>query len=245
MDLKLLRFLAFCSNTAYDTKYHTVKRGLKKLGYTLKFYENDGTECFMAIPKSGDYVVVSFRGTEVVSNFSIIDIFHNLILLPTFIPYVGKLHTGYYHCAENILELLRDDINNLNVKDIIFTGHSMGAAVAHNCSILLNDERITTVGFGLPKYINPIKNFTMNNTYYVLLFEDMMTRTFWIGYQHIGKLIFIDNLRNITDKIKFNGTFFEKLKAYLAMFLQCPYDNHDIQKYEIVIKRMLNATKRK
>ena len=77
------------------------------------------------------------------------------------------------------------------------------------------------------------------------IFEDMMTRTFWIGYQHIGKLIFIDNLRNITDKIKFNGTFFEKLKAYLAMFLQCPYDNHDIQKYEIVIKRMLNATKRK
>lgn len=234
-ELKILRFLAFCSNIAYDDDYDHLKRILRRMGYSLKFYECNGTECFMAV--KDDYAIVSFRGTQVVSHFSLIDIVHNLMLTSIDIKNIGTLHKGYYSCAVDILYLLKPDLDKLNGKNIIFTGHSMGAAIAHICALLLKNDRITTVGFGLPKYIIPNQNF--EKFYYVLLFEDMMTRTFWLGYEKIGKMIFIDNLRNITDEIKFDGTFFNKIKAYLKMFTQNPYTNHDIQKYEIAIKQVI------
>lgn len=190
--------LAELSMIAYLHPEQTQKSA-KRLGFSeTVFYDNDGSQAY-SFANDKD-IVIAFRGTEP-NEWN--DVKADLDAAKALAETVGHVHRGFKKEVDDIWPQLKEMLikhkSNLN-KNLWFTGHSLGGAMASICagrcllsSIDTRPEEVHTFGsprVGTKRYINHAKI----NYYRWVNNNDVVTRTppAWLGYRHSGKEMYLD-----------------------------------------------------
>ncbi len=179
------------SMIAYLKPEETEKAALR-LGFTqTTFYNNDGSQAYSFVNKQD--IVIAFRGTEP-NEWN--DIKADIDATKALAETVGHVHRGFKKEVDDVWPLLEKMLishkQNL-VKNLWFTGHSLGGAMASICAgrcllshIDTRPEQVHTFGsprVGTKRYINHAKidyyRWVNNN--------DIVTRTppVWLGYRQL------------------------------------------------------------
>jgi len=180
-------------------KPEQTKKAAKRLGFSKTvFYDNDGSQAYVFSNEAN--IVIAFRGTEP-NEWN--DVKADLDAAKALAETVGRVHRGFKKEVDDLWPQLKDILvsnkNNL-AKNLWFTGHSLGGAMASICagrcllsSIDTVPEQVHTFGsprVGTKRYINYAKidyyRWVNNN--------DIVTRTppAWLGYRHSGKEMYLD-----------------------------------------------------
>jgi triacylglycerol lipase len=167
-----------------------------KLGFpdTL-FFDNDGSQAYSFANKMD--IIIAFRGTEP-NEWN--DLKADMNAIQALADTVGKVHRGFKKEVDDLWPLLEKMLTT-NTKNLWFTGHSLGGAMATICAgrcLLSNIESnpIQIQTFGSPRvgnrrYINHAKvdylRWVNNN--------DIVTRSppVWLGYRHTGKEMYLNS----------------------------------------------------
>tara|TARA_B110000503_G_scaffold142685_1_gene240346 strand:+ start:58 stop:795 length:738 start_codon:yes stop_codon:yes gene_type:complete len=160
--------------------------------FNVKLFDTKGTQCF-ALWDDTDLMYI-FRGTEPTK---LADIAADLKFRKVDSDCSGKVHRGF----KGALDVVWDDIlehYNQHKKDrnLFFSGHSLGAALATLAAARLGDENTTGYTYGSPRVgdINFSKAFKpqffrfKNN-------NDVVTRhpLEIVGFRHVGHLNYFDH----------------------------------------------------
>ncbi len=159
------------------------------------FLNNDGSQAYVF--SNHIDIVIAFRGTEA-DDWN--DLKADINALHALAETVGRVHRGFKQEADDLWPLL-EKILESNSKNLWFTGHSLGGAMATICGgrcllsrIKSSPTQIQTFGsprVGNKRYINHAKvdyiRWVNNN--------DIVTRSppVWMGYRHTGKEIYLDS----------------------------------------------------
>ncbi len=188
---KTATFMAKLSYHAYDgeKEFRTV---FSKEWDDISFLSNGGTECYiLSCPKN--YVVV-FRGTQPTSWE---DIKADAFFVKSKREWMpnnnhtgskGKIHSGFRHALNDIWDALWDHYNqNGKGKQLVVTGHSLGAALATLYSDRIDDKNSVCYTFGSPRVGN--KELIKNMNFTCFRFRnnnDIVTRVppEWLGFTH-------------------------------------------------------------
>lgn len=194
---ELVRALLFAelSMIAYLAPEQT-KAGALQLGFTkTSFFENDGSQAYAFSNKTD--IVIACRGTEPTEwNDLKADVNATQALAET----VGRVHRGFKKEVDDLWPILEKTLVT-NQKNLWFTGHSLGGAMATICAgrcllshIKSSPVQIQTFGsprVGNKRYINHVNidylRWVNNN--------DIVTRSppAWMGYRHTGKEMYLDS----------------------------------------------------
>ena len=138
---KTATFMARLSHHAY-TGLKDFKKTFKKDWKNIKMFSHGGTECYvLTCPKN--YIVI-FRGTEPTSWEDI----------KADIQFRRKkgIHRGFKAALDDVwISLIADYNKNANGKQLVVTGHSLGAALATLYSARINDPNSVCYTFGSPR----------------------------------------------------------------------------------------------
>ena len=230
------------SNLAYSSDESFVDKKLKEMGYEpCKWFKNDNTQSFVTRDKNTRTIIVCFRGTDEPS-----DMLNNVkAWLRKTQEGGGHIHSGFAdslnHVGSDIFDYLRLQRFDSDWR-IIFTGHSLGAALATIMAYRLKyedrnrDKIIYTFGsprVGDGRFVKEIKEIThyrfVNN-------NDIVTRfpfRFFL-YRHHAKAVYIDyhgKIRKMTfwqrvkDRIRGRLRAFQKGEAFDG------YYDHSMDEY--------------
>ena len=125
---------AICAKIAYDP--NGAERAAR-LGYT--FQPITGRDHFAWIGRKGGITLVGFRGTAL---FGREMRSYRSNLSTDLIPWAGpgQVHEGYYQALWQLLAAIRRELKG--ERNIVLTGHSMGAALATLAAMLLEADRV-------------------------------------------------------------------------------------------------------
>lgn len=209
----------------------------------LKYFERDGAQAYGLQLESGK-VVIGFRGTEptVLS-----DIVADLKALPTSSDTIGMVHEGFREELDKIYYDIVNWIGSLRDKDMIVTGHSLGAAMATIFASrmhYLHSVNLSLYTFGSPRVGNRewAEQFKDINAYRFVNNNDIVCKVPpGIYYEHVGAICYI----RYSGKITFNERYIDRLldrirsrfKCYLKFQLFNALFDHDITKY---VYRIIN-----
>ena len=148
-------FMAKLAKHAYNSQA-AFKKTFKK-DWKIKMFSHGGTECYvLSCPKN--YIVV-FRGTEPTS--------WEDIKADVQFRKVGGIHRGFTAALDDIWTSLIDDYNkNAEGKQLLVTGHSLGAALATLYSHRICDSNSVCYTFGSPRVGTPKQTKNMVFTAY-------------------------------------------------------------------------------
>ena len=142
---------------------------LRRMGQTLvDRYDNGGTQAFISTSESHLFLV--FRGTE-----EIADIKADLRYVKVDFPGGGRVHVGFYTAFRKVEDAIAAGLKKHQDKPWIFTGHSLGAALALLAAATWKPEAVYM--YGCPRMGN--KAFVGTIDYPVRRFEnrgDVVTR---------------------------------------------------------------------
>ena len=85
-----------------------------------------GAHCFIAMRQDNQLAVVAFRGTD---KGDPTDVAADADALFTSWPQGGNVHQGFHGCLNDLIGTLAPALSALNCR-LLFTGHSLGAALA-------------------------------------------------------------------------------------------------------------------
>jgi triacylglycerol lipase len=137
------------------------------------------------------YLVVAFQGSDGTADW--ID---NLDAIGTKLPDGSKVHAGFYRQYEEVHDRLNQEIYKYDSMPIIFTGHSLGAALA-TLAAYFYWYKCYLVTFGSPRvgnseFVSNFKNKDMilESRRYVNGADTVtMVPTLWMFYRHVPELI--------------------------------------------------------
>tara|TARA_Y100001963_G_scaffold60754_1_gene84864 strand:- start:1937 stop:2734 length:798 start_codon:yes stop_codon:yes gene_type:complete len=196
---KTATFMAKLSYYSYAGEDEFNKQ-FKKQWDNIEFFDKGGTQCFVLhCPKN--YVVV-FRGTEPTSWEDIKADIQFTKQKKEYQPSktghgsVGKIHRGFRDALNDVWPDLISHYNyHAKGKQLLVTGHSLGAALATLYTDRMNDNKSVCYTFGSPRVGNKelIKNMNFA-CYRIRNNNDIVTRVppEWLGYTHKGELKYFD-----------------------------------------------------
>lgn len=166
-----------------------------KLGFKeTVFFNNDGSQAYSFSNKKD--IVIACRGTEP-NEWN--DLKADMNAVQALSETVGRVHRGFKKEVDDLWPILESMLIS-NTKNLWFTGHSLGGAMATICAgrcllSSINSSPIQVQTFGSPRvgdkrYINHAKTDYLrwvNN-------NDIVTRSppVWLGYRHSGKEMYLD-----------------------------------------------------
>ncbi len=181
MDRELAARLARYSELAYQAPA-VVRAALPaaKVG----FIDRDHTQAYVI--ETAEHTAVAFRGTQVLSGFSLADVLSNLwVRRGRWDP--GKVHCGYREAVLDIAHELERPLCAANLP-VYFTGHSMGGALATLASTLPPGPS-ATYSFGAPRVGNKVFAGALGDLYRVVHAADLAPRyPLPFGYRHGGQV---------------------------------------------------------
>ncbi|NOY40960.1 MAG: lipase family protein [Planctomycetes bacterium] len=188
---------------------------------TVRYFECDGSQAFL-LSNEHDAVIVC-RGTEA---HEWNDIKADLNALTAIAETVGRVHRGFKQEVDDLWPHLEQALES-NAKELWFTGHSLGAAMATICAGRCQASSIKSVpagvfSFGSPRVGNKryVHSYKMN-LYRWVNNNDVVTRMPppWFGYRHTGQELYLNangDVRRLTkwqrSKDRWRG-FWRGLKA--------------------------------
>lgn len=137
-----------------------IEKNLSKLNFKFKIIERKEMKCIIA--EDDTIVYIGFRGTQTTK---ILNWKRILNLWPKKFIYNIKVHGGFELYYQDYAELIKEELQNIDKnKKVIFTGHSLGAALASLFNMTYT-ENSHSIGFGTPNFIFNDK-FTTDCEYY-------------------------------------------------------------------------------
>jgi len=173
--------------------------GFRQLGFESEFFDCDGSQAYVLFGKND--LILAFRGTQPNELKDIIaDI--RIKLVPSSSGN-GKVHRGFKGALDKIWPNIEPIlIMNKKKKNIYFTGHSLGAAMATlaagRCSRLINTPQPTglfTYGsprVGSKKYIRYLTELDFPHARWVNNI-DIVTKIPLFGYRHHAHSQYLDH----------------------------------------------------
>lgn len=182
------------SSLAYYTDSETETQA-KRLGFSVReFYNKEGAQAYLL--ESHTDVVIACRGTEP-NEFA--DIQADANAWPVVSETISRVHAGFKGHVDYLWPRVEKDLLGCD-KNLWFTGHSLGAAMAtlmafrcEHCSKLPNPQELYTYGsprVGWPRYV---KTFSVTHHRWVNN-NDVVCRVpfFIMGYRHTGQKHYIN-----------------------------------------------------
>jgi pimeloyl-ACP methyl ester carboxylesterase len=217
--------LAYCqqeSNFAFNQD--KIRNVLDRVGFkTCQFFEKargprgEGAHCFLALredaQKNKRLAVVAFRGTD---KDDPTDVTYDIEFKREPWPIGGHVHTGFASALADVRDPLSAALQPVDCRTL-FTGHSLGAAMA----TLLASERHpnSLYTFGSPRvgdadFVATLQG--VDNHRYVDCC-DIVTRIplEGMGYAHLGKPYYIDRMRRVTFNPNFLFMWYDRFRAGL------------------------------
>jgi len=187
----------------------------KKMGFPwAKLISKGGAEVLIA--KDRNDLWFAFRGTE---PSKLNDVMADLKLAKQAAMAGGKVHSGFQEEVNDLwMDILKELEHNSQLKikkDVYFTGHSLGAAMATISATRHKPQELYT--FGSPRVGGPkfIRNITcphfrfMNN-------NDIVCRIppAWLGFRHHGEMIYFDRNGEAAVKPTWSDFFYGILNSW-------------------------------
>jgi hypothetical protein len=136
-------------------------------------------------------------------------------------------HSGFIKSSVKIESVLDKELDKN--KKYVFTGHSMGGALALILGMKFNASSIVT--FGQPKIIsNNDFNYDINNIYRYITPEDIVPNTppDLFGYKHIGHSYFILNDRITSGDMNFYDKLLYKIHSSVKDAINLRNKDHNL-----------------
>jgi hypothetical protein len=171
-----------------------------------KFFEKamgpqgQGSHGFLAIDNAAKLAVLSFRGTDASDPTDLMD---DLNAIPETWIGEGRVHSGFAGALAEIWEPVRIALQGLVGMKLLFTGHSLGAAMATLASSLQLPAALYTFGsprVGNAEFVAALQQKKLDSHRYVDCC-DIVARVppeGLLGYVHIGNPCYIDFGRSVT-----------------------------------------------
>ena len=181
VDRKLAATLARYSALAYRSPAD-VRAALP--GARVALIDRDDTQAYLI--ETGHHSVLAFRGTQILSGFSLADIVSNLWVRRA--PWsIGKVHGGYREALLDVADPLRARLVAVR-RPLYFTGHSMGGALATLASTW-TPAPTATYTFGAPRVGNATFAAALRNVHRIVHGDDPAPLyPLPLGYRHGGVL---------------------------------------------------------
>jgi hypothetical protein len=177
---------------------------LDRVGFEqCEFFESQGTQqgegvhCFLALRQDDKLAVVAFRGTDAkdISNVAY-DVNFRLEAWRK----GGAVHAGFAHALDKLLPELSPALKDAGARRVLFTGHSLGAAMATLLASLEESDALYTFGspmVGDAAFVNTLKG--VKNYRYVDCCDLVARIPLKImGFEQLGTPYYIDRNRTIT-----------------------------------------------
>ena len=195
--------LAYCrSEMTFAFDQAKIKNELGKIGFDAAgFFESQqikkdgGTHCFVAVSNDRKIAAVAFRGTD---KDDPTDLGDDIKALKVPWERGGKVHAGFAGALADVRKDLETALQGIACR-MLFTGHSLGAALATLLASLKTPDALYTFGsplVGDPDFVATLKN--MKNFRYVDCC-DIVTRIppKGLGYMHLGEPYYIAQDRSV------------------------------------------------
>lgn len=196
--------LAYCRlepDFGFDS--NRIQEILKRVDFTsCQFFESQGTtqgrgvHCFLALRQKDNLAVVAFRGTDA-KDISDVAYDADFELVPW--RKGGNVHKGFAHALDQILPALEPALKEVGTCRLLFTGHSLGAAMATLMTSIRQPDALYT--FGSPRvgdaaFVAPLLAV---KSYRYVDCCDLVTRVppKSLFFVHLGKPYYIDRERKI------------------------------------------------
>lgn len=160
VDVRRLRHFLHLSSIAYEKNEAILRSSLAFLEYRLLLLSPKASSCrpayFVAYSAARRILTVCIRGTS-----ELADVLTDLSLVDCELGDI-RAHLGIAQSAHNLLadlgDTLWEHVETLRPQHIVFTGHSLGAAVAGAMTILLRADdsplkNVTCLGFCPPAFV--------------------------------------------------------------------------------------------
>lgn len=181
------------SRLAYCRDGETVERNLARVGFpNYQPFDEGGTQATLA--SGGERAILAFRGTE---GDDPTDIIVDALLLPERWESGGKVHMGFAKALEHVWQVIEPHLKLLDVP-VLFTGHSLGAALA-----TLAASRHPSAGlftFGSPRVGDAAFRETLTGVdiHRFVNCCDLVCQVPPKPYRHVGTLHYIDREGNVS-----------------------------------------------
>jgi len=236
--------LAYCEcDGSFALDQSRITAELARVGFSLvKCFESHGskqeggTHCFLALSNDQKLAVVAFRGTDKDDPSDLADDC-NAVKVPW--ERGGQVHDGFRGALAAVRAELEPALQGIRCR-MLFTGHSLGAALATLLASIRTPDALYT--FGSPRvgdadFVATLKN--VNNFRYVDCC-DIVTRIppKGMGYVHLGKPYYIAQNRTIT--LGPDDAFIDKDR--LTAFLEYPMKYESWRKENVGVREMADHT---
>jgi triacylglycerol lipase len=197
--------LAYCrGSSGFEFDQERIANILSRVEFTkCQFFESvehfhaGGTHCFLAVREGGEkpLAVLSFRGTDA---GDATDIATDADTIRTPWEAGGTVHEGFAKALNDVRPSLDQALKSIDLR-ILFTGHSLGAALATLEASVRNPDALYTFGsprIGDEQFVNSLKD--VNGRRYVDCC-DIVTRIppEALGFVHVGNPYYIKSDRSI------------------------------------------------
>lgn len=216
----------------------------KKLGFAqVKLISKGGAEVLIA--KDRNDLWFAFRGTE---PSKLNDVLADLKLVKQAAVAGGKVHGGFQEEVNDLwMDILKELEHNDQLKvrkDVYFTGHSLGAAMATISATRYKPEELFT--FGSPRVGGPkfIKNIHCDH-YRFMNNNDIVCRIppAWLGFRHHGEMIYFNRFGERGIKPTWADTFYGILNSWKRFKFFDGVVDHGMPHYVKAIKLLAKKEK--
>jgi hypothetical protein len=212
--------LAYCrldSSFAFDQDQ--IRKVLGRIRFTdCKYFETasapdgGGSHAFLAIDGDNKLAVLSFRGTD---KDDPTDLGDDLNALPQPWPAGGKVHSGFAKAFQELWPAVQAVLPQFKEYRLLFTGHSLGAAMATLASSLRKPQSLYTIGsprVGDQAFADLLQG--LDNHRYVDCC-DLVTRVppEVLGYTHIPGMIHYIDFNRAVQQLYPNDPFIDRDRA--------------------------------
>lgn len=190
---------ALCAEMArlvYCREAGKVERSLGAVGFGLAAgpFDRDGTYGWLAT--SRERSVLAFRGTESDDPTDVID---DALFRPRPWEGPGSVHLGFSRALDRVWHEVRSALARTSGR-VVFTGHSLGAALATLAAALHPPAHLYTVGsprVGDADFAAALGERVAATRYVNCC--DLVCRVPPRPYEHVGRLVYIDRLGRVRE----------------------------------------------
>jgi hypothetical protein len=236
--------LAYCrSQMTFAFDQARISSELGKIGFTANgFFESQqikrdgGTHCFVAVSNDQKLAVVAFRGTDKDDPTNLGDDINGLK-----VPWEhgGQVHRGFRDALADVRPALEKAFPGIPGR-MLFTGHSLGAALATLMAGVKTPDALYTFGsplVGDADFVATIKNV---KSFRYVDCCDIVTRVppKQLGYIHLGQPYYIAQDRGVTFD---PGDDFIR-KDRIEAFFEYPFKYHAWKKENVGVRELADHT---